>query len=256
MRKVNLFVKLGVLAVAICTIKPVFAQYEVVNSTYQSIHVNAIYAGTDTVISAFIDPYRVEIQKEMNVVIATSEFPIEAGKPEGTLNNLVADAVYKMGKMKYKNKNDGEIDFCLLNYGGLRKGLPKGEIMLGNVFELMPFDNKLSVLTLKGEQIVELFDFLAKKIEGHPISNCSIVVEQNVATHVLIDGKQIDKSRSYKVVTNDYLQNGNDGMFFFKNAIKVEEMDYLIRDAIVDYIKLIGVKPLRIENDGRYTVKN
>lgn len=254
MRKVNLFVKLGILAVAICTIKPLFAQYEVVNSTYQSIHVNSIYNGTDTVINAFIDTYRVEIQKEMNVVIATSELSIEADKPEGTLNDLVADAVFEMVKIKYLCTDGDSINLCLLNYGGLRKGLPKGEIMVGNVFELMPFDNKICVITLMGAQIEELFTFLATKNEGHPIANCRFVSEKGVATQIMIGGKRFDKSKIYKVVTSDYLMPGNDGMFFFKKALKIEMVDYLIRDAIIDYIKKIGTKPLHLKIDGRYTI--
>jgi 2',3'-cyclic-nucleotide 2'-phosphodiesterase (5'-nucleotidase family) len=234
---------------------PLFAQYVPVSTTFTSIKVSSVVAGqTDTNVLNVIEPYRLAIQKDMNLVIATSDLPIEAEKPEGALNNLVADAVFEMVKTKYLSTDGDSINLCLLNYGGLRKGLPKGDIMIGNVFELMPFDNKICVITLMGAQIEELFTFLATKIEGHPIANCRFVSEKGVATQIMIGGKPFDKSRIYKVVTSDYLMSGNDGMFFFKKALKIEMVDYLIRDAIIDYIKKIGTKPLHIEKDGRYTL--
>ncbi len=247
--------------IAICAIQticePLYAQYTPVKFTYESIRVNSIYAGgSDTVITNIIKPYKLSIQKEMNVVLATSVSPIFAEKPEGSLNNLVADAVFEIGKLQYKNSATGPIDFCLLNYGGLRKGLPEGDIIVENVYELMPFDNKLCVISLEGEQVVELFDFLASKNEGHPIANCKLVVEKGVVKDVSVAGAPINKDKIYKVVTNDYLSTGNDGMYFFKKAVRVEEIDFLIRDAIVEYIRIIGSKPLNIQKDGRFVIKN
>ncbi len=234
-----------------------YGQYIPVSFSYSSIKVDSVDAiAPDSAIVKYIDKYRVEIQKEMNVTLAVSERVIEADKPEGTLNDLVADAVFQMGTLRYKPADGKNIDFCLLNYGGLRKSLPKGNIMIGNVFELMPFDNKLNVITLKGVQVVQLFDFLAKKIEGHPIANCRLVVNRNQATQVTIGGVPLDTSKTYKVVTNDYLSGGNDGMYFFKQALAIEPVDYLIRDAIIDYLRKMGEKPITIEKDGRYTLKN
>lgn len=234
-----------------------YGQYAPVSFSYSSIKVDSANAGApDATIVKYIDKYRLEIQKDMNVTLAVSTQAIEADKPEGALNDLVADAVFEVGKLHYKPTDGKNIDFCLLNYGGLRKSLPKGNILIGNVFELMPFDNKISVITLKGEQVAELFDFLAKKIEGHPVANCRLVVDQNQATQITIGGVPLDITKTYKVVTNDYLSGGNDGMYFFKQAIAVESVDYLIRDAIIDYLRKIAVSPITIEKDGRYIIKN
>ncbi len=234
---------------------PLFAQFTTVSTTFTSVKVSSVVAGqTDTNVLKVIEPYRLGIQKEMNVVLATSDFSIDAEKPEGILNDLVADAVFEMVKTKYFCTDGDSISLCLLNYGGLRKGLPKGEIMVGNVYELMPFDNKMCVITLMGTQIEELFTLLATKNEGHPIANCRFVCENGVATQIMIGGKRFDKSKIYKVVTSDYLMSGNDGMFFFKKALKIEMVDYLIRDAIIDYLKKIGTKPLKLKKDGRYTI--
>lgn len=238
-------------------VKTTFGQYTPVSTTFTSIKVNSESAKTpDTLIAKYIETYRLAVQQKMNVTIASSEQAIEAEKPEGTLNNLVADAVFQIGKIHYKPADGKNIDFCLLNYGGLRKSLPKGNIMIGNVFELMPFDNQLCVITLKGTQVLQLFDFLAKNIEGHPIANCRLIADNNQATQITIGGVALDSTKTYKVVTNDYLSTGNDGMYFFKQALKVETIDYLIRDAILDYLRKNGEKPMNLVKDGRYTVKN
>lgn len=232
------------------------SQYLPKKSVYKSIKVNSEYTGSaDTTIIKFIEPFKQAIQKEMNVIIGYSINSLDAGKPEGLLNNFAADAVFKIAKQKYKYNDSNPIDFCILNYGGLRKGLPKGDITVGNVYELMPFDNKMCVISLKGDDVLDLFNFLAKKIEGHPIANCSLVVENGIAQNIIIDGNAIDTNKTYKIITSDYLSSGNDGMYFFKKAIKIEEVDCLIRDAFIDYILSFDKKPFQIVIDGRYTVK-
>ena len=73
------------------------------------------------------------------LVISEEEFPKEKGKPETKLGNLVADLSLEIAKRIYEDS----VNFCLLNFGGLRTSLPKGEITKGKIFELMPLALKL-----------------------------------------------------------------------------------------------------------------
>ncbi len=240
------------LAVNSCTPK-----YNVVIQKYESIRVtkeNAI--NPDTSIASYISIYKNKIDAQMNEVIAQSESAIDKNIPEGTLNNLVADIVFNKGKQYYRPANYFKIDICILNHGGLRKGLPKGSITVGNIYELMPFDNKICIITLSGEDTYDLFKFLAEKNEGHPIANCRLIVENKTPTNITINNQPFDKNKTYNIITNDYLSMGNDGMCFFKKALKIVTLDYMIRDLIIEYLKEDGKKgTINPTIDGRYTVK-
>lgn len=190
----------------------------------------------DTSIVNLIAPYKQIVDKEMTKKIAFSEFTIEKGIPDGSLNQLIADIIF-YATNKYASENHVDsVDIALLNHGGLRKSLPKGDITTGNVYELMPFDNAIAIVTLSGETMNELFQFLASKNEGHPIANCSFAISSKKAENILINNKPLDLKRTYRVATNDYLISGNDGMVFFTKALKTDVISILVRDAIIQNI--------------------
>ncbi len=71
----------------------------------------------------------------MNEVINTSLIDMEVGSPEGLLGNFVCDLTY----IKAKEISAKPVDFCLLNNGGLRTPLPKGEITAWKNFRIDAF---------------------------------------------------------------------------------------------------------------------
>ena len=78
-------------------------------------------------------------------VLAESAQPLEKKQPEGKLGDFVADAC-----LQESCALTGVIDLALFNHGGLRRSLPMGCNNVGDVYELMPFDNELVVITLRG----------------------------------------------------------------------------------------------------------
>jgi len=194
-------------------------------------------------ISEFIKPYKENLEKSMNEVLNISDVAMK--KPERNhqatqnqclLGNFVADLSFNIGQDIYSPKDGKPIDFCVLNNGGLRTSLPKGEITRGKAYELMPFENQLVVLTLSGELTKKLLDYIifSKDI---PVSNITINVEQNGARKIFINGAPFDLSRSYKVITSDYLANGGDKMTFFSEHNNYEVIGIKLRDAIIKYLE-------------------
>jgi len=76
---------------------------------------------------AMIAPYKKKLDLDMDSVVAFSNKEYFKKKPNGSLNNLICDMVFDVVVKRYK-KSEFKPDFCLLNYGGLRQPLPKGEI--------------------------------------------------------------------------------------------------------------------------------
>lgn len=200
----------------------------------------------DTVNAPFIDSaaylltetYKAALDAEMNQVIGYTSSEMVKDIPQGLLNNFIADLVFEKAKIIYEADDNQSIDFCLLNYGGLRSSLPKGEITLGRVFELMPFDNEFTVITLSGAKTSELFTYLALESNwGMPISGLQMQIKNALPQKVLIQGAPFDPSRNYKIITSDYLAKGGDRMNFFLEPISYESLNFKVRDAIIEYFK-------------------
>lgn len=172
----------------------------------------------------------------MNNVLGVSDDALLKGLPEGTLGDFVSDAVLKKTNDAYHPADHLPADICLLNNGGLRSQLPKGKLTLGNIFELMPFENEIVVLTLSGEKTKQLFESLVEN-NGAPFSGAKVKGKGKKMTDLEIGGKPFDVNKTYKVATSDYLAGGGDKYNFFAAPIKTETLSYKLRDAIVDYIK-------------------
>lgn len=186
----------------------------------------------DPEVEAMIKPYRQQVVAKMSEVIGTAPVELRKADYESPLGNFVTDLM-----LEQTNKiMDTPVDMAQTTNGGLRVPLPAGEINVGNVFELMPFENEVIVLTLDGPTTKELFDFAAKTGIS-PIANATYTVKDGQATDIKIGGKPLDLSRTYTVVTSDYLANGGDNMVMFKKALKSEKVGMMMRDMILKHIK-------------------
>ncbi len=190
--------------------------------------------GYDSTVYAIIKPYKAELEKTMNEVLNISETPMVKGEPEGLLGNFVADLILKKSNEYYKKQDTCEIQICILNSGGLRTSLPKGDINRGKIFELMPFENEISILTITGKKTNELFEFIAKS-GGVPVSGVKMGIENGTAVNVFVGEEKFDSTKTYKVVTSDYLANGGDKYNFFSAPLKRENLGIKIRDAIIEF---------------------
>lgn len=196
-----------------------------------------------------IAPYKNQLQDKMSSVIGITNTNLVKELPEGTLNNLMTDAAifYAVKKANIP------CDVCIMNYGGIRiPRIDSGEITLGKVYELMPFDNQLTILKISGSELNSLLQNMAAK-NGWPISGVKMKIKYGIATDILIQQKPIDTLVTYTIITSDYIANGGDKVQALLNPIERIDLGYLVRDAIIDYIKFHT--PLNMEKDGRITVE-
>lgn len=191
-------------------------------------------------IEAFISPYRQRIAQEMDSVLAYA--PYDLDKSSGDLNsnigNMMADAVMEFSEPIFKSRTGNSIDLVILNHGGIRSTVNKGEITTRTAYSIMPFENEVVVAELKGEHVYEMIDYLIKGNTAHPLAGIELVINSdNQIEKALVQGKPIEKDKSYFVATNDYLYLGGDNMSFFSKAEGVTTIDYKIRNILIDYFK-------------------
>ncbi|PSR57119.1 hypothetical protein AHMF7605_28385 [Adhaeribacter arboris] len=205
----------------------------------------------DVATEAAILPYRRQVEQRMSEVIGTAPQELKNAVFESSLGNFVADlqrseAAHLLGK---------PVDMGLMTRGGLRYIIPQGKITVGDVFELMPFENELLVLTLSGPTVEKLFQFGAEK-KILALSNASFTIQNNQASNILIGGKPLNAQKTYTLAISDYLANGGDNLIFLKEAIKTEKVGILLRDAIIQHIQQLTAqgKPVEARVEGRVKV--
>ena len=208
-------------------------------------------------IKSFIEPYRKELDSSMGKVLSFSNqtYTKSDGELNTALGNMMADAVFELTSPIFKKKYKVDIDAVLLNHGGIRSALPKGLITRESAFKIMPFENEIVVVKIKGVYIKEMQDYLINQKKAHPISGMELEIEKNgTLKKFLINGKNLDLNKHYFIATSDYLFNGGDRMDFFKKNKEYYEINYKIRDLLIDYFALKDT--LNISSDNRFIYTN
>lgn len=197
-------------------------------------------AGEDKTLSQFILPYKQHIDRDLDSILCYNPETLEKskGKWQTNIGDWMATVCFEHANPLFKARTGKTIDICLLNHGGIRAILPKGNISARNAYEIMPFENNLVVIGLTFEKIVELTEYFVSEKKPHPIYGMSISFdkEQNI-TDVKIHGESLQKDRIYYVLTSDYLSSGGDNMTFFQNPISSYDLDYKIRNVLIDEFK-------------------
>lgn len=191
-------------------------------------------------INSFVAPYRNRINEILDSTLAYAPRMItkNVGEYNTTAGNLMADIVLSQANPIFKSRTGKEIDFVLLNYGGIRSIISKGKITARTAYQVMPFENAIVIVELNGKSVRELVSFLINSGTPHPIAGLQVILDSNNNLQsVNIKGKPFDEESSYFIATSSYLLNGGDKMNFFKNNLSVTEVDYMIRNAMIDYFK-------------------
>jgi 2',3'-cyclic-nucleotide 2'-phosphodiesterase (5'-nucleotidase family) len=207
----------------------------------------------DTAFTNIINQYKVGLDTQMNELVSVTSEAMMSGKPESLLSNYIADAMFDIGnKYCLDNKLGHGVDLSIINNGGLRTSLPKGEIITGKLFELLPFENKLVIVGMKGSDLQNVLKYIAVR-DGEGVSGIKMGIRGDEAVDVKIGGKSLDLNKIYHIISIDYLINGGDGMNSFDKRENFRHIHMKLREAVIDHAKLLyesGVG-IKAELDGR-----
>ena len=201
-----------------------------------------------------LKPYKEKVDAMMYEVIGTSAMKMDKGAPESLLSDLVA-GVLQQAATQVLGK---PADMGLVNMGGLRNILPEGDITVGDVFEILPFENSLCVLTMKGTDLRRLCEAIAS-LHGEGVSGIRLeITKDGKLLNAFIAGKPLKDDQLYTVATIDYLADGNGRMDAFLQAEKrVCPEDATLRGLFLDYVRKQTAegKVITSKLDGRITIK-
>jgi len=207
----------------------------------------------DSSVQSVVTPFHDSIEHDMSKLVAVSASPFVKGKPESKLTNLMSDILLEFGTDFCARQNiNVKPDVAYVNYGGLRASLPQGEITVGRIFELMPFENEVVLIKISGEAIHQMAERVAVR-GGEGIAGMRLGIRDNKVALLKVDGKEVDPKSTYWLITNDYIANGGDQMTMFLNPedrinTKMKFRDLLIQ-ALSDRYKKNGILDMKL--DGR-----
>lgn len=204
--------------------------------------------------TAVFAPYKAKVDSIMDPIVGKSAIDMSAGRPEGLLSNLIAD-VLRNSTVPYSGQ---PADIGIINVGGIRNSLGVGDISYRTIYEILPFENSLCILSLMGKDVKDLIQSIMKS-GGEGLSNIQVVVNKDMDVMDLKIGKKpVKDNQLYSIATVDYLAEGNERMQAFQRAEKrtcIKEAT--IREIFLEYIKSETAKGKRITSqlDGRVTIK-
>lgn len=223
---------IALLVLQVSCAKSKYNVYSSVNTT-----IDSAYNSSD--LEKTIAPYREQVNREMNEIIGVNDSTLVKFTPESPLGNFAADILFKRGIELPLPPGFGKMNptntFALLNFGGLRSSLSQGDVTIGNVYELMPFDNTITVVKIQQPGITELMSYLYE-MDGQPVANAQFTLSAD-ERKMKLNNAETDPEADFFVITSDYLASGGDKMNFLKNASQKWDSGVLIREAIISYIR-------------------
>ena len=201
------------------------------------------------------------LEEIRNRVVAQAEEAIEGGRDicragECAMGNLVADAMLA-------RVADQGIDVAIANSGGLRASIDAGDVTMGEVLTVLPFQNTLSTFQVSGEQLMEALENGVSQIEegagrfpqvaGMTFTFDASQPAGSRISDVMIAGQPLEPEKTYGVVSNNYVRNGGDGYAMFKEAENAYDFGPDLADVTAEF--LAQNAPYKPYTDGRIVAK-
>ena len=248
-KSINILLLFLVVAFASCK-----KEYRVISIESSLIVIDSTFdVNADAEMLTILDNYKQQIDSIMNRKLAVSEMSMSNGTPQSLLANFTADVLRESGVDALGKK----ADFAVMNNGGLRTSLPDGNVTVGDIFKIYPFENEVFYLKIKGSDVTALFEAIAKR-GGEGVAGCNMVIKDRALQSLKIGGKEIDSEAYYWCATIDYLAEGNSGIVAMRNATEIVDSNILLRDLMMSAVKTINESNKKITSkvDDRILVLN
>ncbi len=179
---------------------------------------------------------------------------------ECAMGNIIADAM--LARVK-----DQGVQIAIQNGGGIRASIDAGEVTMGEVLTVLPFQNTLSTFQVDGATIVAaLENGVSQHEEGAgrfpQVAGIKFTFDvskpagERVSDVMVMEGDAfmaIDPAKVYGVVSNNYVRNGGDGFKMFRDAQNAYDYGPDLADVTAEYMAAMG--PVTPKLDGRITQK-
>lgn len=194
-----------------------------------------------------------DMVESLNEILCYSSDEFTSRRPESGLSSFAADAVVAIAE----KATGGKIDLGMINFGGIRTSIPKGDIRIYDIYSVFPFNNTIVVAEIKGSNLKKFLNGISTK-GVVALSNVEYLVDGTEVRKMDVGGAPIDDEKIYKFATVNFLLTGGDGISIGKIAESVVDTGILVRDGIVALLREKGERGeiLNLQPDGRVQLVN
>ncbi|WP_296418763.1 bifunctional metallophosphatase/5'-nucleotidase [Pseudooctadecabacter sp.] len=232
----------------------------VTSATGDTILLDASVA-EDEAIVARVSELAGPIEEMKTQVVSESTEVIEGAREvcramECAMGNLVADAMLD-------RLADQGVVAAIQNGGGLRASIDAGEITMGEVLTVLPFQNTLATFDATGADILAALENGVGQVEDGAgrfpqVAGMTFAVDLSMepgsrVSDVTIAGAPLDEGATYLLATNNYMRNGGDGYSMFEDAANAYDFGPGLEQVVADYLAENG--PYTPYTDGRIEMK-
>jgi 5'-nucleotidase/UDP-sugar diphosphatase len=198
----------------------------------------------DTAVSAMLNPYLAKSEASLKEVVGEAAETFVFGNrltryQETALGNMICDA----NAWYFRSVYNQNIDFAFHNGGNMRAELPRGKLTREQILTVLPFENYLYIVSLKGSQISELFNFIATVPQGNGAFpqfskevRYTLDVPNKRISGLTIGGAPVDPNKTYRFCTNDFLLAGGDGYTVLTKSQDQFNSSLLLSYVVIEYI--------------------
>ncbi|WP_172299168.1 bifunctional UDP-sugar hydrolase/5'-nucleotidase [Pseudoruegeria sp. HB172150] len=193
---------------------------------------------------ARVEELAAPLEELRNLVVAETDATIEGSREacramECEMGNLVADAMLD-------RVADQGVVVAIQNGGGLRASIDAGEVTMGEVLTVLPFQNTLSTFEVTGQTLLEALENGVSQIADGAgrfpqVAGMTFTFDVDAEpgsriSDVTVDGNPIDPEATYLAVSNNYVRNGGDGYSMFVDAANAYDYGPDLADVVAEYL--------------------
>ena len=216
----------------------------------------------DEATAARMEELAAPLEELRSRVVAQTAAPIGGEREscramECEMGTLIADAMLD-------RVADQGIQVAIQNGGGIRASIDAGEVTMGEVMTVLPFQNTLSTFRVSGQTLLDALENGVSQIEEGAgrfpqVAGMTYAVDAGAepglrVSDVTVGGAPLDPAATYGVVSNNYVRNGGDGYAMFEDADDAYDFGPDLAEVLADYIAGQGTE-YRPYTDGRITMR-
>lgn len=214
--------------------------------SYRTVCLDSTYdSKTDPKLAKYVAKKRAQLEKRMQVVVAQSDAELESYAPESPLSNFLTDILLNESSKYAKDTTFANLDISMLNFGGIRTSMPAGDVTVGDLYRITPFDNYLTFILLKGSELEKALN----RFDGQfiaPYSGAVIIFDKYpkewTPTAIFVNGLPLDENRLYKLVTLNFIADGGDHLLEDIQFEKIEYSTITFRDFLIAELKAMTAR--------------
>ena len=225
----------------------------------------------DPAVAAILSAFAPRIEALKGQTVGATEVDLDGARErirtqETNLGNLICDAIL------WKTESLGA-QISLQNGGGIRASIPAGPVTMGQVLEVLPFGNEISVVEISGRQLLDALENSVSQVEDGAgrfahVSGLRVRFDPEASPGGRILGAEVQDAASgtffsvreeaaYTVATNSFLAGGGDEYTAFAEAVVRYDTGFLISDVLAEYLEKKGPVAPTVEGriESRSTVE-